>query len=143
MNFQKIDLENEQIANQSINTGNYTHAVERSGLRVELMLKEKIVQHQKIPHLFDPSKGDKQTNQISKFYRTHDLELLMNFCGLYEEFQKEKDQNSIFTTYWSLILKQWSVELRYKEQSHFTKAQAEEFIIAVNYIILWIRKFIN
>lgn len=143
MNFQKIDLENEQIADQSMKMGNYTHAVERSGLRLEFTLKEKIVHLFKIPNLFDLSKGDKQANQIAKFYKTHDLELLMYFCGLYEEFLNEKDQNLTYATYWSLILKHWSVELRYKEQSHFTKAQAEEFIIAVNYIILWIRKFIN
>ena len=108
-----------------------------AGYCIELLLKAKIAMLLDLDNLF-VSVGKEKI----KPFRIHNLQNLALYAGLHKQISEET--NETFKEYWSLLLSQWSEDLRYSKCGNCTKVRAENFLRAIedsnNGIKRWIEE---
>lgn len=103
----------------------YSHgAYYLAGYSIELSLKSYYCKQM----LFPPRE--------TKDLYTHNLETLLQSCGLKGHFEKSSNENKKLKVAWGVV-KDWTEEARYK--IHNPK-DAKDFLNVVNTIFLWIKK---
>lgn len=95
-----------------------------AGYSIELSLKSYYCKQK----LFPP----KDTKDLYN----HNLETLLQSCGLKSQFDKAVKKDKQLGAAWGVV-KDWTEESRYKFHK---KEKTEDFLNAVNKILLWIKK---
>lgn len=106
-----------------------------SGYVIELALKARICK------ILDSDYPD--TGEISRSFKTHNLDLLIRLGGLHKKFNDELQTNNSFRINWSII-KSWSEGYRYLPVGSSNRNDVLDLIDAIenpiNGILTWIKK---
>ena len=107
-----------------------------AGYVVELALKAKICKTLNIDEYPD-------SGEISRSFKTHNLDQLLKLSGLEKKLDKEKAKNPVLEVNWSLVTT-WSEQLRYNPIGTSKRQNAIDMINALedqnNGVFIWIKK---
>lgn len=96
-----------------------------AGYCVELLLKAKIAKLLDLDNLFVSFGRDKV-----KPFKIHKLTDLVLYAGLHKQIAEEVDET--FKRYWSLLITEWSKDLRYEKCGNCSRNKAKNFIEAID-----------
>lgn len=117
-----------------LSAGFYDGAFYTGGYAIELLLKAKVCKTLGITDFFLFDKGNKEAYRP---YKVHDYYQLFLLSGIFSEFEIERNTNLAFEKNW-YVVSVWSEEARYLTGA--SKRYAEDFLISVNEVSIWIRK---
>lgn len=107
------------------------------GYCVELLLKARIAMLLDLPNMFVTLGRD-----VIRPFKIHRLADLAIYAGLQKKLSES--DNETFKRYWSLLISNWSEELRYEKCSSCTQEQAQNLLKAIkdeqNGIQKWIKE---
>jgi hypothetical protein len=112
-----------------------------AGYAVELLLKARVCKTLGIPDFFDfdgsTKKKVKNEREVTRPFRSHDLVQLFFLSGIYNDFQKELEDNQLFELHWWSVVK-WSEDARYLKG--FSSGYVKDFVTSVKEIMVWIQR---
>jgi hypothetical protein len=117
-----------------LSAGFYDGAFYTGGYTIELLLKAKVCKTLGITDFFLFDKGNRE---VYRPFKVHDYLQLILLSGLFTEFRAELAANQFFQKYWALVIP-WTEDARYLTGK--TKTDAENFLISVNEVSIWIKK---
>jgi HEPN domain-containing protein len=117
----------------------YDGAIYLAGYSIEFALKAVVCKTLDIDEFFQNGVFPQ-----TKTFKTHNLNDLLVFSGLYTKFEQEKLQNSSFFNQWSHLQSVWSEQLRYQPSGSTSRKDAEKLLEAIEHpnrgILPWIQK---
>ena len=124
------------LANERFDSAYYL-----AGYAVELLLKARVCKTLGIPDFFDFQSSTrtkfKNESVITRPYRVHDYEQLMILSGIYGEYQREMEENPVFSILWSILL-EWNENSRYL--TGINSERVKKFLTSVKEALTWIQK---
>ena len=127
--LRKIADNHLKAAELSFDAGLYENAIYVGGYCIECLLKARICDLLELDNLFDPLFEKKE---MAKAFKTHDLVALFYLAGFKKKFLVAKSSNLDLSTYWDYLCKNWSEQVRYDIVGSKTKADAADFLNAIN-----------
>jgi hypothetical protein len=117
----------------------YDAAIYMAGYSIELAFKAAICKTLDIDDFFSPNKHPE-----AKSLKTHKLDDLLKFSGLFTKFEIEKSSNPHFYAQWSHLKTVWSEQLRYEPIGKTQRQDAKKLLFAIEDpkkgILPWIQK---
>lgn len=117
--------------------GLYDGACYLAGYVIELALKARICKILDVTNFID-------SGEISRSFKTHNLDDLMKLSGLQKKFETAKNLNTSLLANWS-ILTQWNEGYRYKPVGSSRRVIAKDTIEALENagdgVFTWIKKY--
>lgn len=115
--------------------GRYDSAYYLAGYTIELLLKAKVCKTLNIDNFFDEK--SLKSLKYPQTFKIHDVNQLLLFSGMFQEFMVEISANPTFKLSWSIV-SEWSEEARYTMGRSQTDAQ--NLVTPVKEISTWIEK---
>jgi HEPN domain-containing protein len=84
-----------------------------------------------------------ESGEISRSYKTHELDNLLKLSGLYTSFDHDIPQNAALKVSWSVV-KSWSEAYRYSPKGTNSQQDVRDLIEAIEHpdhgILTWLKK---